>query len=94
MSDEALLDERIDNCLLVISATAISKTEDSDLQYGIAYMNISSGRFVLSEVTGIEALYTEIERIKPAELLINDNLVEVETKLDNPAIHKRPFLEF
>ena len=94
VSDEALLDERIDNCLLAISATEISKTEDADLQYGIAYMNISSGRIVLSEVTSIEALYTEIERIKPAELLINDNLVEVETKLDNPAIQKRPVWEF
>lgn len=94
VSDEALLDERIDNCLLAISATEISKTEDADLQYGIAYMNISSGRFVLSEVTSIEALYTEIERIKPAELLINGNLVEVETKLDNPTIQKRPVWEF
>ena len=45
VSDEALLDERIDNCLLAISATEISKTEDADLQYGIAYMNISSGPF-------------------------------------------------
>ena len=94
VSDEALLDERRDNCLLAISATEISKTKDSDLQYGIAYMNISSGRFVLSEITGIEALYTEIERIKPAELLISDNLVDVGTKLDNPAIQKRPVWEF
>ena len=87
VSDEALLDERRDNCLLAISATEISKTKDSDLQYGIAYMNISSGRFVLSEVIGIDALFTEIERIKPAELLISDDLIEVETKLDLSLIH-------
>ena len=93
VSDEALLDERRDNCLLAISATEISKTKDSDLQYGIAYMNISSGRFVLSEVIGIDALFTEIERIKPAELLISDDLIEVETKLDNPALQKRPVWE-
>ncbi len=94
VSDEALLDERRDNCLLAISATEISKTKDSDLQYGIAYMNISSGRFVLSQVIGIDALFTEIERIKPAELLISDDLIEVETKLDNPALQKRPVWEF
>ena len=54
VSDEALLDERRDNCLLAISAstgkTAAQKT------YGIAFMNISSGRFVLSEMQGLDAL--------------------------------------
>ena len=64
ISDEALLDARRDNCLLAITAGAGAGIGHKI--YGFAYMNISSGRFVLSEVSGLEALSAEIERIKPA----------------------------
>ncbi|NKB32014.1 MAG: DNA mismatch repair protein MutS [Pseudomonadales bacterium] len=94
VSDEALLDERRDNCLLSICGAEISKGKDAGLHYGIAYMNISSGRFVLSEVTGSAALNTEIERIKPAEILISDDLVDADAKISHPAIRKRPVWEF
>ena len=94
VSDEALLDERRDNCLLAISGIEISKPGGSDLRYGIATMDISSGRFILSEVTGLEALFAEIERIKPAEILINENLIELDIKLEHAAIRKRPAWEF
>ena len=62
ISDEALLDARRDNCLLAITAGAGS--DIAHKVYGFAFMNISSGRFVLCEVTGLEALCAEIERIK------------------------------
>ncbi len=94
VSDEALLDERRDNCLLAVCAVEISKTKDADLHYGIAYMNISSGRFVLTEVTGLEALFTEIERVKPAEILMSEELIELDTKLQHSAKRKRPVWEF
>ncbi|MDD9891095.1 MAG: DNA mismatch repair protein MutS [Gammaproteobacteria bacterium] len=94
VSDEALLDERRDNCLLAICANEISKAKEADLHYGIAYMNISSGRFVLTEVTGLEALFTEIERVKPAEILMSDELIELDAKLQHPAKRKRPLWEF
>lgn len=94
VSDEALLDERRDNCLLSICATELSSNKGADLHYGIAYMNISSGRFVLSEVTGLEAVSTEIERVKPAELLVSDELTELDNKLVHPAKRKRPIWEF
>lgn len=91
VSDEALMDERRDNCLLAISsATSNSQTKN----YGIAYMNISSGRFVLCEISGLEALSAEIERIKPAELLIQDDLIEVHGALKHSAMRKRPVWEF
>ena len=69
ISDEALLDEHKDNCLMAISAASLDALEG---QYGIAYTNLSSGRFVLTEVSGSNALLTEIERIKPAEILLPD----------------------
>ena len=92
ISDEALLDARRDNCLLAITAGAGAGIGHKI--YGFAYMNISSGRFVLSEVSGLEALSAEIERIKPAELLLNEQLGEVATTIDHPALRKRPLWEF
>ena len=71
VSDEALLDEYRDNCLLAISATG--SATDTQKTYGIAYMSISSGRFVLSELRGLDALTSEIGRIQPAEILLRKN---------------------
>mgnify|MGYP003671134628 CR=1 FL=1 len=92
VSDEALLDERRDNCLLAISATA--NAAGSKKIYGIAFMNISSGRFVLSELLGLDALTAEIGRIQPAEILFQEDLGEVEAALKHPAKRRRPVWEF
>ena len=92
VSDEALLDEHRDNCLLAISAT-VSAT-GTQKTYGIAFMNISSGRFVLSELQGLDALTSEIGRIQPAEILLQEELTEVEAALNHPAKRRRPIWEF
>ncbi len=94
VSDEALLDEGRDNCLLAVAAGPNPGTEKQQRSYGFASMNISSGRFVLSEVQGLEALLTEIGRIKPAEILISEDLRELDNKLQHPAKRKRPPWEF
>lgn len=94
VSDEALMDERRDNSLLAIDCLGSSDTEPQSATFGIAFMNISSGRFVLSEVNGMEALFTEIERIKPAEILLREELTAVDTQLNHPAKRKRPVWEF
>ena len=57
-------------------------------------MNISSGRFVLSEVTGTEALTSELERIKPAELLVPEDLTEITNEIIKCTIRRRPIWEF
>ncbi len=92
VSDEALLDERRDNCLLAISAAR--ESGEREKTYGIAFMNISSGRFVLSELQGLDALTAEIGRIKPAEILLQEDLSEVANALTHPAKRKRPVWEF
>ncbi len=94
VSDEALLDDRRDNCLLAISAASQSNAGHTDRIYGIAYMNISSGRFVLSELQGLDALTSEIERIKPAEILLQEELSEVDAAIKHPAKRRRPVWEF
>ncbi|MEQ8954106.1 MAG: DNA mismatch repair protein MutS, partial [Gammaproteobacteria bacterium] len=69
VSDEALLDERTDNALLAVTAGSSSSTDNKC--YGIATLNISSGRLVLVEVNGYAALAAELERLRPAEILVN-----------------------
>ncbi len=64
VSDEALLSDKQDNLLTAIA-------EDGE-HYGIATLDMSAGLISLQQVTGIEALHTELERLKPAELLLAD----------------------
>jgi len=66
LSDEALLEDRVDNLLL-----AVSHRED---HYGIAYLDLSTGRFRVLEVRGDEALTGELQRLDPAETLYCDTI--------------------
>jgi DNA mismatch repair protein MutS len=67
ISDEALLDAGRDNLLVAVAVGAES--------IGVASLDMGSGRFTLLEVTGEQALYGELERLRPAELLLPDTLV-------------------
>ncbi len=71
ISDEALLEERRDN-LLVAVHEALS--HGGEPHFGIAALDISSGRFSLLETSGAEALAGELARLNPAELLISEAL--------------------
>ena len=66
LSDEALLEERHDNLLL-----AISRQQDN---YGLAYLDLSTGSFRVLELIGDEALQSELERLNPAETLYDESL--------------------
>jgi len=86
VSDEALLKERQDNLLLAI-------TGRDDL-FGLAWINIAGGRFVINEVTGREALQSELERLKPAEVLINEEIAIDSLLPAASASRRRPPWEF
>ncbi len=94
VSDESLLDENHDNCLVAVSGKNTFEEKKAVSQYGIALMNISSGRFVLTEVVGYETLLSELERVKPAELLISEDLLETDSEIAKYTIRKRPVWEF
>jgi DNA mismatch repair protein MutS len=66
LTDEALLEERQDNLLAAIHA--------NELIIGIATLDLSSGRFAVLEVQGQAWLNSELERLRPAELLISEDL--------------------
>ncbi|MCB1757369.1 MAG: DNA mismatch repair protein MutS, partial [Gammaproteobacteria bacterium] len=65
VTDEALLKDR-ETALLV----AVCESAE---QYGIAMLDLASGRFSVEEITGTEALMGELERLQPAELLLSED---------------------
>tara|TARA_R100001129_G_scaffold182904_2_gene164242 strand:- start:2668 stop:5319 length:2652 start_codon:yes stop_codon:yes gene_type:complete len=65
LSDDAFLEDRRDNLLVAI----FSHRE----QFGFASLDISSGRFTVSELDDLEGLQGELQRLRPAEILISED---------------------
>lgn len=65
LSDDAFLEDRRDNLLVAI----YSHRE----QFGFASLDISSGRFTVSELDDLEGLQGELQRLRPAEILISED---------------------
>ncbi len=65
VTDEALLEDRKDNLLVALCA--------SQADYGIASLDLTSGRFILQQVNSDDQLLSEIARLNPAELLASDD---------------------
>jgi DNA mismatch repair protein MutS len=85
VSDEALLDAGRDNLLVAVALG----TET----IGIASLDMGSGRFTLQEVAGEQALYGELERLRPAELLLPDTLILAGLQ-GRRGLRRRPDWEF
>jgi len=66
LTDEALLAEKHDNLVAAVYADAKGA--------GIAWLDLAGGRFRLTEVADAEALLGEIERLRPAELIVDEDL--------------------
>ena len=64
--DEALLEARRDNLLAAVHPTGTC--------WGIAWLELSSGRFSVLEVEGEGDLLAELQRLDPAELLVPESL--------------------
>ena len=62
LTDESLLDASGDALIVSVFRHQLSS--------GIAWMDLSSGRFLVTEVEGDEALSAELQRLSPAELLL------------------------
>ncbi|MCH9699529.1 MAG: DNA mismatch repair protein MutS [Gammaproteobacteria bacterium] len=86
LTEEALLEERSESLLTAIAAGI-------QQQYGIASVDLASGRFVVQEVYGTEALLADIERLNPAELLVSEQWQLPET-IKQRSITLRPSWHF
>ena len=82
LTDEALLAETRDNLVAAMFA-------DRD-GIGLAWLDLAGGRFRLMEVESGEAVAGELERLKPAELIVDEDQVEAEGFGDNVRITRRP----
>jgi len=85
LTDEALLPEDGDNLVAAIHA-------DRD-RVGLAWLDLSGGRFLLTELSSPDALSGELERLRPAELLYSEDqatLKERAAKRDDLRATARP----
>ena len=66
VTDDALLDARRDNLLAALAADGA--------RYGLAWLDLTAGRFSVLEGEGSESLAAELERLRPAELLLPEGV--------------------
>lgn len=67
VTEASLLEEREDNLLMAIHQSPKTKS------FGLACLDMSSGRFWLKEVDNLEALLNDVERWHPAEILLESS---------------------
>jgi len=82
LTDEALLAETRDNLVAAVFA-------DGD-RIGIAWLDLAGGRFQLTEVPDIEALGGEIERLRPAELIVDEDQILGDSFKNGIRVTRRP----
>ena len=85
LTDESLLDASGD--ALIVSVFR------HQLRAGIAWMDLSSGRFLVTEVEGDEALSAELQRLSPAELLLPED-ASIPALADHVAIRRLAAWQF
>ena len=90
VSDEALLLDRHDNLIVAVSEAG----HKSSKGFGLSYLDMTSGRFVLTEPNTIEQLQAELQRLSPAELLYSETFSEPELLKKYQGLRRRAEWEF
>ncbi|MCH5050384.1 DNA mismatch repair protein MutS [Pectobacterium aquaticum] len=86
ISDEALLQEKQDNLLAAIWQDGRG--------FGYATLDISSGRFRVSEPDDRETMAAELQRTNPAELLYPESFESMDLIETRHGLRRRPLWEF
>jgi len=94
VSDEALLADKQDNLIVAIVENQNRQKNASDPNFGLAYLDMASGRFVLTEPQTNEQLQAELQRLSPAELLYPENLTDFSLIEQQKGLRRRPEWEF
>ena len=82
LTEDALLDSRRENVI-----AAVCRAEST---IGLAWLELSSGRFTVAELDSLEALGDELTRLKPAELLVEENQADTFQNLQQPGMRSLP----
>ncbi|OLQ91358.1 DNA mismatch repair protein MutS [Vibrio ponticus] len=86
VTDEALLSERVDNLIAAIY--------HHNGKFGYATLDITSGRFQLTEPESEEAMAAELQRTSPRELLFPEDFEPVHLMSSRSGNRRRPVWEF
>jgi DNA mismatch repair protein MutS len=81
VTDAALL---ADKETRLLAAVTLSPT------IGLAWLDLAGGRFSLTELGDLDALHAELERLKPAELLLAEDLDAPAWLANAPGARRRP----
>ncbi|MEO2268362.1 DNA mismatch repair protein MutS [Pseudoalteromonas sp. YIC-656] len=87
ITDEALLKERQDNLL-------VSVYEGKNDHFGVAYLDINSGRFNIVECADVDAFKSTLQRLNPAELLYPETFANMALIEHQNGTRRRPEWEF
>ncbi len=86
VTDEALLNERQD--------TLVSALYQQKGSYGFAYLDLSSGRFLINEVSHLDDLLALLQRLNPAEILYAEEQDWPDSVINRKGVRRRPVWEF
>ncbi|RJX67369.1 DNA mismatch repair protein MutS [Vibrio sinensis] len=86
VTDEALLSERVDNLIAAVY--------QHNGKFGYATLDITSGRFQLTEPETEEAMAAELQRTSPRELLFPEDFEAVQLMTSRSGNRRRPVWEF
>ncbi len=73
LTEDTLLDAERNNYLLAVARARLSSV-DSEARFGLAWIDISTGEFRITECDRV-MLAAEIARLEPGEILVSDALV-------------------
>ncbi|HEV2703731.1 MAG TPA: DNA mismatch repair protein MutS [Steroidobacteraceae bacterium] len=82
VTDAALLDDRRETLL-----AAVAREGEN---FGLAWLDLAAGRFTLLESSGLQTLAGELERLRPAELLVSEDGARDSLERPGTALRGRP----
>lgn len=84
LSDEAFLNDRQESLLVAMLP--------ADDRFGLAALDMASGRFTVQALDGMEALTAELERLRPSELLLPEDAPAPELSTQTAIRHQPVWL--
>ena len=91
LTDEALLPSARDQLIVSIFSEQV---QADHMRYGLASLDLSSGRFEIFEVIDVDTLSAEVARLNPAELLIATDRDYPRAVMECAGLRHRPIWEF
>jgi DNA mismatch repair protein MutS len=89
VTDDAMLEERRDTLIAALDAGGSGRIE-AGTRTGLAWLDLSGGRFSVMQLEGADALAGELERLHPAELLLSEELTLPALLKERSGLRARP----